>query len=55
VERDEGDLIIILKVNGLQVQMYEVAKGADPTTRIRICGGDERKATDGEMTRVVNG
>ena len=40
---------------GLQVQVYEVVKRADPTTCIRICGGDGRKTTNEEMARVVGG
>ena len=35
--------------------MYEVVKGADPTTRIRISGGDNRNAANVEVERVVSG
>ena len=54
MEWDEGDLII-LRTATLQVQMYEVVKGADQTTRIHIRSGDGRNATDGETARVVSG
>jgi hypothetical protein len=49
----EGDLLIYL--GALQVQVYKVVKGADPITRIRIFGGDDREAMDGETARVVSG
>jgi hypothetical protein len=54
VEWDEGDLMI-LRLEALQVQMYEFLKGANPTTRFSISSGDGRKATNGETARVVSG
>jgi hypothetical protein len=53
VEWDEGKTLLPAK--GLQVQVYEVVKCADPTTRIRICGGDDKKTTDSETARMVSG
>ena len=53
MEWDKGDLIV--GQMALQVQVYDVVKGADPTTCIRICGGDKRKTTNGETARVVSG
>jgi hypothetical protein len=53
VERDEG--ATVLPAKGLQVQVFEVVKGTDPTTRFRIHGGDARKPINGEMARVVSG
>jgi hypothetical protein len=46
VERDEG-------ARALQLQVYEVVKGADPATRICVSGG--RNTTNEEMARVVSG
>jgi hypothetical protein len=46
---------MILHANDLQVQVYEVVKGADPTTLIHIRGDDERNSTNGETARVVSG
>jgi hypothetical protein len=37
------------------VEVYDIVKGGDPTTRIRICGGDDWNARDGETARVVSG
>jgi hypothetical protein len=54
VEWSEGESII-RRAQALQVQMYEVAKGADPTTHILICGDDNRNAANVEVERVVCG
>ena len=53
VERDEG--ITLPPAMGLQIQVYQVVKCADPTTLIYICGSDSRDTTDGETARVVSG
>jgi hypothetical protein len=47
--------LIIRLAETLQVQMYEVVKGADPTTHICICGGDDRNAPNVESESVVGG
>ena len=54
MEREEGDLAI-LGTNGFQAQVYEVVEGVGPATKIRICGGDGRGATNEEVARVVSG
>jgi hypothetical protein len=54
VEWDEGGLIIP-RAEGLQVQMCDVVKGADPTTHIRICSGGGREAIDEETACVMSG
>jgi hypothetical protein len=54
VEWDKGGLIIP-RAEGLQVQMYDVVKGVDPTTHIRICSGGGREAIDEEIVRVMSG
>ena len=54
MEWGEGDSGI-LRTSELQVEVYDIVKGGDPTTRIRICGGDEREAADGEMAGVASG
>jgi hypothetical protein len=54
VELGEGDLII-LPVEALQVQAYNVLKGADPITHIPTCGGGGRNTTNGESARIVSG
>jgi hypothetical protein len=54
MEREEGDLAIF-GTNGFQAQVYEVVEGAGPTAQIRICGGDDRGATNKEVARVVSG
>ena len=53
MEWDEGNTLPPVK--GLQVQVYEVGECADPTTRVRICGGDGPKTMDSETARVVSG
>jgi hypothetical protein len=53
VERDEG--ATILPAKGLQVQVFDIMKGTDPTTRFRIRGGDTRKPINEEMVSVVSG
>ena len=45
----------IVRVKGLQVEVCEVLKRADPTAHISICSGDGRNTTDGETARVVSG
>ena len=54
MERGEGNPGI-LRTSELQVEVYDLVKGGNPTTHIRICGGDEREAADGEMAGVVSG
>jgi hypothetical protein len=54
VERDKGDLVIFW-AKGLQMQVYDIVKGADPTTRILIRGDGDVKATNGEGACVVSG
>jgi hypothetical protein len=46
---------MILPVKGLQAQVHEVVKGADPTAHTCICGGDDREATNEEGAGVVSG
>jgi hypothetical protein len=54
VERDKGDFVV-LPAKALQMQVYDIVKCADPTTRIRVCDGDDRKAMNGEGACVVSG
>ena len=54
MECDEGRFTIPL-AKGLQVQVYEIVKCADPTAVIRICSGGRRNPTDGETAREVSG
>ena len=54
MERGEGDFMIH-RAKALQMQMYEVPKGASPTTHIHIRGGDVRNAMKGETTCVASG
>jgi hypothetical protein len=54
VELDKGDSIII-RAKGLQVQVYDVVKCADPATPIPICGGECRETRNEETASVVSG
>jgi hypothetical protein len=54
VEWGEGDSGI-LRTKGSKCKVYDIVKGADPTTLIRIRGGDDWNATNGETARVVSG
>jgi hypothetical protein len=44
-----------LPATRFQVQVYEVVEGADPTTHILICSGDDRNVTNRESARVASG
>lgn len=52
MEWDEGNLVF-LPTKALQAQVYDLVKGTDPTAYIHICGGDNRKAKNGETAGVV--
>lgn len=54
MEWDEGCLTI-LPAKALQAQVCDFAKGTDPTTQIRICGGNDCKTENGETASVVSG
>ena len=51
---NEGGLAFI-QIAGVDAQMDDVVEGADPTTHIRVCGGDELSVDDNEGPGIVSG
>jgi len=54
VEWGEGDCVI-WPAKALEVQVHDVAKGADPTGHVRVRSGGCWKMSNGETSGVMSG